>query len=131
MSTPKKHEVTTIKPMSNRQLLFRLKRLPITHQMKIETFIAYVGLQMVNHGKVVDYERAMKIIKKCHLDEKLTEVSPIPCNNILEAMIFLVVFKRKLLEREFFNNPELDVWNDELTAPIFDIMYEISKVYKI
>lgn len=131
MSRRKKQLPTIINTQSNRQLYARLKRLPITHQLKIEVLIAYLGLQMVNHGFVVPFDRCMKIIKKCSLDKKILEVSPIPCNNILEALIFMVCFKRKLLEKEFFNNPEAEIWNDELTGPLFDIMLEISKVYKI
>lgn len=126
MSTQQKQEST----ITNRQIHNRLTRLSITHQLNIEEFIAYIGLQLVSKGNVVPFSKAIRVVKQSKLDKKIKANSAIPCNNFTEALIHLVIYKRKLL-KFFFENEELEIWNNEVTAPIFDLMFEISKVYKI
>ena len=126
MSQQKKQKVNITK----QALLWRLKRLPITHQVTIAEFIAFIGLILVNHGRAIDFTTALRIIHKSKLHLKIKANSAIPCHNILDALIHLVVFKRKLCN-EFFENTEYEIWQDEIIAPIFDIMYDISKIYKV
>lgn len=126
MSQPKKQKVN----ITNQQLLFRLMRLDVACKIPIDVFIAYVGLQLVNHGKVVAFSKAMKIIKKSKLNNTIKYKSGIPCENILEALIHLTIFKRKLV-KEIIDNEAAEIWDDELAAPIFDIMKDIMEIYKI
>ena len=126
MSQPKKQKVN----ITNQQLLFRLMRLDIARRVPIDVFIAYIGLQLVNHGKVVPFSKAIKVIKKSKLNNTVKYKSGIPCENILEALIYLVIFKRKLV-KEIIDNEAAEIWDDELAAPIFDIMKDIMEIYKI
>ena len=126
MSQPKKQKVN----ITNQQLLFRLMRLDIARRVPIDVFIAYIGLQPVNHGKVVPFSKAIKVIKKSKLNNTVKYKSGIPCENILEALIHLVIFKRKLV-KEIVDNEAAEIWDDELAAPIFDIMKDIMEIYKI
>lgn len=116
--------------ITNAQLLFRLKRLAIVRQFKVSTLIAYIGLNLVNKGKVVPVSQGLKIIKKSKLDLKIENNINIPCVNVLDAMIHLVIYKRKLINH-FIKHPEYEVWEDEVTGPLFDILEQISKIYKI
>ena len=128
MPTPKKpKEITNSK---KEQWMYRLQRLPIVQQYRVSTVIAYIGLQMCNKGKAVEFNRAMKIVLKSKLHLKIESNSAIPCNNILKAMIHLAIYKRELLTK-FYNNEDLEVWRDETAAPLFDILKEINEVYKI
>lgn len=126
MSTQKKQKVNT----TNRQLLYRLKRLPIVHQISISELIAYVGLLLVNHGDTIDYPSALRIIHKSNLHKKIEANSAIPTTNLLEALIYLVIYKRNLVN-EFINNQDYEVWSDEIAAPLFDIIQELSEIYKV
>lgn len=126
MSQQKKQKVN----IANQQLLFRLLRLDVASKIPIDVFIAYIGLQLVNHGKVVPFSKAIKIIKKSKLNNVVKYKSGIPCENILEALIHLVIYKRKLV-KEIVDNEAAEIWNDELAAPIFDIMKDIMDIYKI
>lgn len=126
MSTQKKQKLTT----TNKQLMERLRRLQIVTTWSVPEFIAYVALLLVNRGKPIKLDRAVMMINTYALDDKIIKNTPIPTNNVLEALIVLVIYKRDLLQ-SFFEDKELEVWNDETTAPIFDIMYEISRIYKI
>jgi hypothetical protein len=116
--------------ITNAQLLFRLKRLAIVRQFKVSTLIAYIGLNLVNKGKVVPVSQGLKIIKKSKLDLKIENNINIPCVNVLDAMIHLVIYKRKLINH-FIKHSEYEVWEDEVTGPLFDILEQISKIYKI
>lgn len=116
--------------ITNYQILARLKRLPLVSRLSVNEFIAYVGLQLCNKGNVVGVERAIKIIHQAKLHLKIETNSAIPTSNILQAMVHLVIYKRELLQ-SFFDNPDLPVWKDESTAPIFDIMQQIAGIYKI
>lgn len=128
MSQQEKHNDNT---MSNSERwMYRLQRLPIVKQYKVSTVIAFIGLLLVNKGRAISLERGMKIVKQSKLNLKIEGNSAIPCVNIVQAMISLVIYKRNLLEK-FFANQELEVWNDEIAAPLFDIMNEMSEVYKI
>lgn len=121
----KPEETTT-----NRQIYERLRRLPIVQTLDTPKLIAYIGLNMVNKGKVVYYAQGVRIINHSKLDYKLIKAGTIPFDNLLEAMIYLVVTKRKKL-KYFFNNKDLEVWSNEITAPLFDILEELSKIYNI
>lgn len=130
MSQPKKQkEIITLK----QKWLNRLYRLELVKNYKVSVVIAYIGLQIVNKHKseyCIEVNKALTIISKSKLNLKIEANSAIPCCNILKALISLVIYKRKLLEY-FFSHPELPVWNDDTAAPLFDIMQEISKVYKV
>lgn len=126
MSQPKKQKAN----ITNQQLLFRLMRLDVARRVPIDVFIAYIGLQLVNHGKVVPFSKAIKVIKKSKLNNTVKYKSGIPCENILEALIHLVIYKRKLVA-EIVNNEAAEIWDDELAAPIFDIMKDIMEIYKV
>lgn len=116
--------------ITNYQILARLKRLPLVSRLSVNEFIAYVGLQLCNKGNVVGVERAIKIIHQAKLHLKIETNSAIPTSNILQAMIYLVIYKRKLLNH-YFEHKEYPVWEDEITAPIFDILEQLSKIYLI
>lgn len=126
MSQQKKQNDT----ISNQKLLNRLYRLDIVKNYPIEVVIAYIGLNLVNKGKAVDLARGLKIIQQSKLHKKIEANSVIPCVNILEAMIHLVVYKRKLFEK-LFSDDKLEVWSDETIAPLLDIAFDISKEYLI
>lgn len=116
--------------ITNRKLLSRLLRLDIVKALPVEKVIAYIGLLLVNKGNLITVPQALRIIEHSKLELKIKANSAIPCSNILDAIIHLVVYKRKLL-KFFFTNQNLPVWNYEHSGPLFDIMYDISKIYKI
>lgn len=126
MSQQKKQKVN----ITNRKLLSRLLRLDIVKALPVEKVIAYIGLLLVNKGNIITVPQALRIIEHSKLHLKIKANSAIPCDNILDALIHLVVYKRKLL-KFFFTNQNLPVWNYEYSGPLFDIMYDISKIYKI
>lgn len=126
MSQPKKQKVN----ITNRQLLSRLKRLPIVQQLNVSEFIAFIGLLLVNKGQPITIAQGIKIIKHSKLDKKIKYNLHIPCSNVLEALIHLVILKRKLITK-FISNPTLEIWQDETAAPLFDIMKTISEIYKV
>lgn len=126
MSQQKKQKVN----ITNRKLLSRVLRLDIVKALPVEKVIAYIGLLLVNKGNIITVPQALRIIEHSKLHLKIKANSAIPCNNILDAIIHLVVYKRKLLEY-YFANQDLPVWNYEHSAPLFDIMYDISRIYKI
>lgn len=126
MSQQKKPKVNT----TNRQLLYRLKRLPITHRLKVSELIAYIGLLLVNKGNTLDFDYAYKLIQKSKLHKKIEHNAFIPTVNILDALIHLVILKRELITH-FINHQEYEIWQDEIAAPLFDIMQEISEIYKV
>lgn len=126
MSQQKKQKVN----ITNRKLLNRLLRLAIVKALPVEKVIAYIGLLLVNKGNIITVPQALRIIEHSKLHLKIKANSAIPCDNILDALIHLVVYKRKLL-KFFFTNQNLPVWNYEPSGPLFDIMYDISKIYKI
>ena len=74
-------------------------------------------------GEVIDYNEEVGFIV-------VKYKSGIPCENILEALIHLVIYKRKLV-KEIVDNEAAEIWDDELAAPIFDIMKDIMEIYKI
>lgn len=116
--------------ITNSQLLIRLLKLDIVRRLPVATFIAYVCLQLLNHGKVVPFTKAVKIIKSKGLDKVVKKNPCLPTDNVLEALIFLVIYKRKLCQ-EIFDQPECEIFENEITAPLFDIMETISKIYKV
>lgn len=126
MSQQRKQKVN----ITNRKLLNRLLRLDIVKALPVEKVIAYIGLLLVNKGNLITVPQALRIIEHSKLDLKIKANSAIPCNNILDAIIHLVVYKRKLL-KIFLTNQNLPVWNYEHSGPLFDIMLDISKIYKI
>lgn len=124
MSQHKKQKETT----TNLQILSRLDRLGFL-DIKPDIFLAFVGLNLVARGKVVTAQRAASIIKKSKLNLKL-KASGAPVENILEGLIYIVIYKRELLN-DFFTHREYPIWDDEVVGPIFDILYELSRIYKI
>ena len=116
--------------ITNKQLLERLYRLEIVQQFSVPVIVAYIGLHLVNKGRVIPLTKALKIIKHSKLDKKILAGSAIPCTNILEAMIHLVILKRSLF-KELFNNYNPDIWEDETLAPLLDICSIIDKEYRI
>lgn len=116
--------------ITNRLLLSRLLRLPIVKTLPVSKVVAYIGLLLVNKGKIITLPQALRIIHHSKLDWKIENKSCIPCTNILEALIYLVICKRKLL-KYFFTHPDLPVWSYEHSAPLFDIMEDISKKYQL
>lgn len=126
MSQQKKQKVN----ITNRQLLSRLKRLPIVQQLNVSEFLAFIGLLLVNKGQPLTIAQGYRIIKHSKLDIKIEYNMHIPCTNYLEALIHLVILKRKLIIK-FIKNEKLPIWEDETTAPLFDIMKQITEVYKV
>lgn len=126
MSQQKKQKVN----ITNRQLLSRLKRLPIVQQLNVSEFLAFIGLLLVNKGQPITIAQGYRIIKHSKLDKKIEYNLHIPCSNVLEALIHLVILKRKIITK-FINNSTLEIWQDETAAPIFDIMEDIMEIYKI
>lgn len=126
MSQQKKQKVN----ITNRKLLERLLRLSIVKTCKIEVVVAYIGLLLVSGDRLIPFPSALRIIHASNLHNKIKYGSSIPCKNILEALIHLVIHKRKLLDH-IFNNPNHKYWSSEVAGPLFDIMYDISKIYKL
>lgn len=126
MSQPKKQKVN----ITNRQLLSRLKRLPIVQQLTVPELLAYIGLLLVNKGNPIPLGQGIRIVKHSKLDKKIEYNLHMPCSNVLEALIHLVILKRKLIVK-FISNPTLEIWEDETAAPLFDIMKQISDIYKV
>ena len=93
--------------------------------------IAYLGLILVNKGNVIPLGKGLRIIKKSKLDLKIEANSYIPCENILDALIHLVIYKRELFNTFIEHENDYPVWEDEVVAPILDIMKTISKIYKV
>lgn len=125
MSQQKKQEDTT----TNRELYNRLRRLKWTKATP-EFVIAYLGLILCGHGKQIKLARACRIIKESQLDLKIKKNSIIPTENLMESLIYLVIHKRTLCE-ELFSNRLLPVWQDEHSAPLLDILQELSRIYKV
>ena len=126
MSTPKNQNQNII----NAKQLFRLKRLPIAQQLPVNKIVAYLGLLLVNKGKTIPVATALRIIKQNKLDLKIEANSAIPTVNLLEALIHLVIYKRELLQT-FFEHKEFEIWDDEVAGPLFDIMEELSEIYRL
>lgn len=124
MSQRKKQKVT----ITDMEILNRLERLGFT-LIRPDMFLAFVGLQLVANGRAIPVERAANIIKKSKLNLKL-RAGGCPVDNILEGLVYITIYKRELLQK-FFDNKELEVWQNEITAPIFDILEELSRIYKI
>ena len=116
--------------ITNQQLLQRLLRLDVVRRVPVSVFAAYVGLYLCNKGKKLEFSRAIKIIKKKRFDIFIKTNAGIPCENVLEALIYIVIYKRDLVA-DIVLNEEAEVWNDELAAPIFDIMKTIMEIYKV
>lgn len=114
--------------ITNRQLYERLYRLG-WHKVKPAVFLAYVALQLVNKGDVVPMPKAVRCIKKYNMDKTLGKIG-VPTINMLEGLIYITIYKRELC-KTFIDNPKLPIWEDQLTAPIFDIIKDIMKVYKL
>ena len=114
--------------ITNRQLYERLYRLG-WHKVKPAVFLAYVALQLVNKGNVVPMPKAVRCIKKYNMDKTLGKIG-VPTTNMLEGLIYITIYKRELC-KTFIDNPNLPIWEDQLTAPIFDIIKDIMKVYKL
>lgn len=127
MSQPKKQKPN----ITNRQLMLRLLRLPMVRHLRVSEIIAYLGLILVNKGNPIPLGKALRIIKKSKLDLKIEANSYIPCENILDAMIHLVIYKRQLINQFIEHENDYPVWEDEIAAPLLDIMKVISEVYKI
>ena len=126
MSQQKKQEDS----ITNAQILLRLLKLDVVRRLPTATFLAYVCLQLLNHGKVVPFTTAIKIIKQKKLDVIVKKNPCLPTGNVLEGLIFLVIYKRKLCQA-IFDMPEAEIWENEITAPLFDIMETLSKIYKV
>lgn len=125
MSTQKKQKEI----ITNQQLFLRLHRLPIVKQLPVDDFAAFIGLHLVNHGNVIPVAKALRIIHKSKLNKKIKH-NGIPCVNHLEALIYITIYKRKLVT-EIVTDEDADIWNDEITAPLFDMMKTIMEIYKI
>lgn len=117
--------------ITNRILMLRLRRLPIVTHLRVSEIIAYLGLILVNKGQPIALGKALRIIKKSKLDLKIEANSYIPCENILDALIHLVIYKRKLFNTFLEHEDDYPVWEDEVAAPLLDIMKIISEIYKI
>ena len=70
MSHQKKQKLN----ITNTQLMFRLKRLPIINHLKVSEIIAYIGLILVNKGNVIPLGKGLRIIKKSKLDLKIEPI---------------------------------------------------------
>lgn len=127
MSRRKKQKPT----ITNRTLMMRLRRLPMVTHLRVEEIIAYIGLILVNKGNPIPLGKGLRIIKKSKLDLKILANGSIPCENILEAIIHLVIYKRKLVETFIKHENDFPVWEDEIAAPLLDIMKIISEIYLV
>lgn len=117
--------------ITNRILMLRLLRLPIVKHLQVSEIIAYLGLILVNKGQPIALGKALRIIKKSKLDLKIEANSYIPCENILDALIHLVIYKRELFNKFLEHEDDFPVWEDEVAAPLLDIIKTISEIYKI
>lgn len=117
--------------ITNRIIMLRLLRLPIVKHLKVSEIIAYLGLILVNKGNPIPLSKGLRIIKKSKLDLKIEANSYIPCENILDALIHLVIYKRELFNKFLKHEDDYPVWEDEVAAPLLDIMKTISEIYKI
>lgn len=117
--------------ITNRIIMLRLLRLPIVKHLKVSEIIAYLGLILVSKGQPIALGKALRIIKKSKLDLKIEANSYIPCENILDALIHLVIYKRELFNQFLKHEDDYPVWEDEVAAPLLDIMKTISEIYKI
>ena len=115
--------------ITNIKIYNRLCRLG-WHKAKPEFITAYLGLIICNQGKAISLSKATKIIKNSKLDLKLVKANNIPFVNIVETLIFLLIYKRPLFEI-IFSDRTLPIWQDEIAAPLLDIMYDISRIYKV
>lgn len=127
MSQPKKPKQS----ITNRKLMMRLRRLPMVNHLRVSEIIAYLGLILVNKGNPIPLGKGLRIIKKSKLDLKIEGNSYIPCGNILDAMIHLVIYKRKLINKFIEHENDYPVWDDEIAAPLLDILKTISEIYKV
>lgn len=127
MSQPKKPKES----ITNRRLMMRLLRLPMVKHLRVSEIIAYLGLILVNKGQPIALGKGLRIIKKNKLDLKIEANSYIPTENILEALIHLVIYKRELINKFIEHENDYPVWEDEVAAPLLDIMKTISKIYKV
>lgn len=126
MSTHKKQKTTITKLL----ILNRLRRLPIVQRLSVPEFVAFVALLLVHKGKPIELEYGIRVIHRFKLHHKLECNSAIPTVNALEALIHIVVYKRKVLNH-YFEHKEYPIWEDEIAAPIFDILEQLSKIYLI
>lgn len=117
--------------ITNRIIMLRLLRLPIVKHLKVSEVTAYLGLILVNKGNPIPLGKGLRIIKKSKLDLKIEANSYIPCENILDALIHLVIYKRELFNTFLKHEDDYPVWEDEIAAPLLDIMKTISEIYKI
>lgn len=127
MSQPKKPKEN----ITNRKLMMRLLRLPMVKHLRVSEIVAYLGLILVNKGQPIALGKGLRIIKKNKLDLKIEVNSYIPTENILEALIHLVIYKRELINQFIEHENDYPVWEDEVAAPLLDIMKTISKIYKV
>lgn len=124
MSTQKRPNET----ITNRQIYERLMRLG-WKKCPVEFLISFIGLHLVNKGKVISLSRAVVIIKQSKLDQKLIK-NKFPVTNIIESLIYLVIYKQKLID-EFIEHKEYPVWQDEIIGPIFDILEQLRSIYRV
>lgn len=127
MSQPKKPRQS----ITNRKLMMRLRRLPMVNHLQVSEIIAYLGLILVNKGNPIPLGKGLRIIKKSKLDLKIEGNSYIPCENILDAMIHLVIYKRQLINQFIEHENDYPVWEDEIAAPLLDMLKTISEIYKV
>lgn len=127
MSQPKKPRQS----ITNRKLMMRLRRLPMVNHLRVSEIIAYLGLILVNKGNPIPLGKGLRLIKKSKLDLKIECNSYIPCENILDAMIHLVIYKRELINKFIEHENDYPVWDDEIAAPLLDILKTISEIYKV
>jgi len=111
--------------------MMRLLRLPMVKHLRVSEIVAYLGLILVNKGQPIALGKGLRIIKKNKLDLKIEVNSYIPTENILEALIHLVIYKRELINQFIEHENDYPVWEDEVAAPLLDIMKTISKIYKV
>lgn len=117
--------------ITNRKLMMRLYRLPMVKHLRVSEIIAYLGLILVNKGNPIPLGKGLRIVKKSKLDLKIESNSYIPCGNILDAMIHLVIYKRELINKFIEHENDYPVWEDEIAAPLLDILKTISEIYKV
>ena len=125
MSQQKKEKAS----ITNKEIYNRLVRLGFD-KVPTDFFVAYVGLNLVARGKAVSLTKAYSIIMKSHLDELVRTNSDIPCENKIEALIYIAILKRNLIQ-ELVDNQEAEIWLDEQVAPLLDILQELIRIYRI